>query len=382
MKKFILITIALLLSLSLLTYKFYNEDSIEEVPTKNIKQSSMLSMMIETEVDSGNYQISTSNTWPTDGYIFNSELSKCESGGTLSWDDTNKKVMFEGNNIDKCYVYFDMIPPILLTEYIKTQYTGTQGENNIYYHDSSLTNGAKDNSYRFAGSSNEVNNYICLGSSEATCPDDNLYRIIGMFGNQVKVIRANSIASMKWDNKSSNTWATSNINTYLTETYLPSLGTLAEKIETTTWKVGGNIYESISSKTPTIAYQNEIINPVTANTTDGATEYSAKIGLMYASDYGYAASPSAWSKTLYNYSGSNDNGIAISTINWLFLHKYEWIITRKADGSDQAFLVYGDGTVGAGMVGGSNDIRPSFYLTSSVQYISGSGQESDPIRIN
>ena len=242
MKKFILITIALLLSLSLLIYKFYNEDSIEEVPTKNIKQSSMLSMMIETEADSGNYQISTSNTWPTDGYIFNSELSKCESGGTLSWDDTNKKVMFEGNNIDKCYVYFDMIPPILLTEYIKTQYTGTQGENNIYYHDSSLTNGAKDNSYRFAGSSNEVNNYICLGSSEATCPDANLYRIIGMFGNQVKVIRANSIASMKWDNKSSNTWATSNINTYLTETYLPSLGTLAEKIETTTWKVGGNTW--------------------------------------------------------------------------------------------------------------------------------------------
>lgn len=33
---------------------------------------------------------------------------------------------------------------------------------------------------------------------------------------------------------------------------------------------------------------------VTTNTTDNAIGYSAKIRLMYVSDYGFAAEPSAW----------------------------------------------------------------------------------------
>ena len=48
---------------------------------------------------------------------------------------------------------------------------------NIYYHDSTLANGAGDNSYRYAGSSDSVNNYICLGSDAATCPDLSLIHI-------------------------------------------------------------------------------------------------------------------------------------------------------------------------------------------------------------
>ena len=70
----------------------------------------------------------------------------------------------------------------LLADYVISQYTGTQGDNGIYYHESSLANGAGDNSYRYAGASDSVNNYICLGSDVATCPDANLFRIIGVFG--------------------------------------------------------------------------------------------------------------------------------------------------------------------------------------------------------
>ncbi len=64
-----------------------------------------------------------------------------------------------------------------LADYVISQYTKAQGENNIYYHDSKLTNGAGDNSYRYAGASADVKNYICLGSSEATCIDGNRYVI-------------------------------------------------------------------------------------------------------------------------------------------------------------------------------------------------------------
>ena len=73
-------------------------------------------------------------------------------------------------------------------------YTGTQGANNIYYHDANLTNGAGDNSYRFAGASGEVNNYVCFGST-TPCPENNLYRIIGVFGDKVKLIKSTSVGN-------------------------------------------------------------------------------------------------------------------------------------------------------------------------------------------
>ena len=118
-----------------------------------------------------------------------------------------------------------------LNEYVISQYTGTQGENSLYYHNSSLTNGAGDNSYRYAGASNSVNNYICLGSDEAICPDANLFRIIGVFGAQAKVIRAKSVGNKQWHSSSTpNTWSSSSLNTYLNGEYLTSLGTLADKI--------------------------------------------------------------------------------------------------------------------------------------------------------
>ena len=82
-----------------------------------------------------------------------------------------------------------------LADYVISRYTGTQGGNNLYYHDSALANGAGDNSYRYAGASDSVNNYICLGSDAATCPDANLFRIIGVFGDKTKVIRAKSVGN-------------------------------------------------------------------------------------------------------------------------------------------------------------------------------------------
>ena len=56
---------------------------------------------------------------------------------------------------------------------------------------SKFENGAGDNSYRYAGSSDTTYNFVCFGydSTDGTCPTDNLYRIIGVFGDQVKLIK-------------------------------------------------------------------------------------------------------------------------------------------------------------------------------------------------
>ena len=65
-----------------------------------------------------------------------------------------------------------------------------------------------------------------------------------------------------------------------------------------------------------------------------STTYSAKIGLMYVSDYGYAASPANWSTALYNYDNATNN-------NWMYMGTYEWTISRRSDTTVSAFLVNG-----------------------------------------
>ena len=78
--------------------------------TKIIKKNKdTISMMLEIEAGSGNYEMTTRDSWPTEGYIFNNDLSKCDHGSELSWDDTNKAVVMTGNMSDKCYVYFDKL---------------------------------------------------------------------------------------------------------------------------------------------------------------------------------------------------------------------------------------------------------------------------------
>ena len=263
-----------------------------------------------------------------------------------------------------------------LVEYVKSQYTGTQGENSLYYHDSTLVNGAGDNSYRYAGASESVNNYICLGSDAITCPDANLFRIIGVFGEQVKVIRAKSVGNKQWDTNNSNTWSSSSLNTYLNGEYLTSLGTLKNKIATTTWKVGGDSWSNIVISVPKTAYQYEVGSSASTTTVD------KKIGLMYVTDYYYSASPSAWTLVGYNESDATKDYRAATSTNWLYLGSYEWTISRVSGGTWDAFNVFSTGRVYSDGVADSYVARPSFNLLSSVTYASGSGTSSDPIRIN
>ena len=253
-----------------------------------------------------------------------------------------------------------------LASYITNLYTGTQGENGIYYHDASLTNGAGDNSYRYAGAN--PNNYVCFGSNATPCPTDNLYRIIGVFGDQVKLIKSTSVGKKAWDSNRKNTWSTSSLNTYLNNEFINTFDeTTNGKIAETTWKVGGF---SIDGQPAQTVYQNEINSSPSVNN---------KIGLMYASDYGFAAAPSAWTTNLFNYDGTT-----IKNVNWMFLGVTEWTISRYVDDAYAyaAFIVYKTGNVPRNDVDSAHAVRPVFNLVSSTTYVEGDGTQSSPIRIN
>ena len=259
----------------------------------------------------------------------------------------------------------------------------TSSLTNIYYHNGTITidDGtvidANDNSYRFAGASSAVNNYVCFGSTTTPCPTDNLYRIIGVFGDKVKLIKSTSVGDKEWNSNASNTWSTSSLNTYLNNEFINTFDeTTKGKIAETTWKVGGNTYSKIRDVVPSVAYQNEVVQPDPGEYST-ETEYSAKIGLMYVSDYGFAAVQSAWTSTLYDYDGA-----AIKSANWMYLGTTEWTISRRADRSNNVLYVNNTGNVYSNYVDSACAVRPVFYLSSSVNYASGSGSATDPILVS
>ena len=417
--KIILLVIVSIVSLfGIISYNSKKYSNSININDSNIKNNNMLSMMLETSAGSGEYQESTASSWPTEGYVFNENISKCERGSKLTWDDSKKAVIMSGNEGDKCYVYFDVYVPPSIADYcnngdnlascIKT--FGNQGSeiSNIYIHNASLTNGAKDNSYRYAGPSDTTNNYVCFGydSTDGSCPNDNLYRIIGVFGDEVKLIKydyakstllgtdgdyaqiyngygtnkgqnsKSEIGAYYWNkNTNNNTWSDSRLNTInLNKNYLNKIDEnvtkWSEKISTHTWKVGGNTYSNIADQTAPTAYQNEINSPATNKTVN------AKVGLMYVSDYGYAASSSSWSTALNNYNNAN-----VTANNWMYMGLYEWTLAPRTDYSNRAFRVYDTGIVHGNSVSYNSAARPVFYLKSTIGYGGGSGTAAKPILV-
>ena len=298
------------------------------------------------------------------------------------YNNTNKN--FSGKLIIQKDEYIltaaDVCPGKSLTDCVIAQYTGIKNSN-IYYHDGTIKDSdgnvidAEDNSYRYAGASADVKNYICLGSSDETCPDDNLYRIIGVFGDNnhgikgqhlVKVIKNTSIGDIAWNTTKSNDWASASLNTTLNSTFkTEKLSEFEDKIAEVSWRVSGHSTNNVTAKT---FYTAEITNVTKIHT--------AQIGLMYASDYGFATTQDYWTSHFYSY-----YSVAFNK-DWLYLGKHEWILSPDSSNTKNAWYVVGNGSVNLSSVTNSAAVRPSFYLLSSVKYVSGSGTSSLPIRIN
>ena len=312
-----------------------------------------------------------------------------------------------------------------MAECIATQLYTVDGTNGLHFHDGQGIYGsleAGDNSYRFSGAN--PNNYVCFGpgaESEGTCANDNLYRIIGLFdddkdGNyQIKLIKSDyttsamlgtdgrdyygaysdatsyykgsmdtsTIAAYRWNSvgsAGSNNWSTSEFNTInLNTNYWNYLGTTWQNLITpTTWHLGGM---TSSKNTAKAFYDGERNN---AGYGSNPTTYTDEIGLMYPSDYGYAASPEVWIIDLSGYDNST-----ITANNWMYMGLYEWTITPDSSFSRSVFGVrnsgYGDDAdLGDLSIMGANldhSARPVFYLESNVALQGGSGTSRDPYRL-
>lgn len=166
MKKILIILTVLVLGLIAIFYNNYDNNKVVLTNNSNQKiiNSNTLTMMYETDYDSGEYQVSNDSAWPGDEYIFNETLSKCENGGILNWNNENKKVLLQTNTSDRCYVYFDKYIMLKVISVETTEVTldsvtvsvtasGGAGDIVSYYY--SINNGeyisSSSNSYTFTG---------------------------------------------------------------------------------------------------------------------------------------------------------------------------------------------------------------------------------------
>ena len=359
-----------------------------------------------------NYEESTSNS-----YTFNNLTSNTTFYIKVYVEDSNGRVSSE-------YVTSEETESSFAADYIINNVYTSDGANGLYYHDGvgTYTNASEeagDNSYRYSGAN--PNNYVCFGSDAATCPNDNLYRIIGLFDDDkdgiynIKLIKydyttsemlgtdggyvGDEISSMEenyykgnmntstiaifiWGDDGSyygsNNWNASDLNTInLNTNYINYINNIDTKwvnmIATTTWYLGSMDYENYTSKE---YYEFERSN----NTyDDNPTTDNAKIGLMYVSDYGYAASPENWTTGLTNY-----NNDANRNNNWMYMGSEEWTITTFSTNYYNVYTLYYDGILSGQSAGrgGGNTARPVFYLESSVSITGGTGASNNPYRLS
>ena len=339
--------------------------------------------------------LNISGTSINNSYIFN------ELNSNTNYDITVFALDKNGLYSDEYSLNVSTDNSITLSDLVISRYNGIQGNNGIYYHSDLLSNSAGDNSYRYAGAN--PNNYVCFGSDEVTCPSDNLYRIIGVFDGEVKLIKwdyANSdllgtdgtyssytfnanvysnyggnhltINTYSWYQGGivSDDWNRSNLNLVnLNTNFLNSLGNWINVISIHKWHINGMSY-GVGIGIPALVYNIEVMR-----NSSGAS-YNAKIGIMYISDYAYAVSNNYWTRNLSAYNN-------ITEYNWMHMGMDEWTISYSADADwPSGFYVTNYGSINESRVNSSNyAIRPCFYLNSNVEYASGSGTQSDPIRI-
>ena len=260
--------------------------------------------------------------------------------------------------------------------------------------------------YRYYGAS--PNNYICLDMNGAsTCPDRSLYRIIGSIyeentnTNLLKVIKATPLTDgtttvFSWDTTSSgsnkNNWSTSTLMTLLnsgawwnsTSGSYYNGSTTAITLNFTNkgltsiaqQKINNSIYYLGGWNANTIKVADMYGYERGKNTVSGnPLKWEGKVGLMYPSDYGYAAGMTCTTGTAF---GSYGN---CKAKNWLYNSKtFQWLISPNSENSALAWYVGVTGNVGHINVPlySNGLVSPVFYLKSNTMIKSGTGTSSDP----
>ena len=237
--------------------------------------------------------------------------------------------------------------------------------------------------YRYRGASPK--NYVTFNNE--------VWRIIGVFPvddgtgnieNRIKLIRNASVGTQLWNStqvsstSSYNNWTGATLKTYLNTTYYNTLSNIDEQsmIGNAKYYLGGYTQSTGISKDMMYQYERKISGSNTYYYGTNPNSWTGKIGLMYISDYGYAASDTCTS----NLSSYNDE--TCTSNNWLYNNKKnEWLLPQRSNYSGDVFNIDADGLVGFNSASNNNyAVRPTLYLKYNVQISSGDGTSSNPYK--
>ncbi len=271
-----------------------------------------------------------------------------------------------------------------------------------------------DQNIRYHGSN--PNNYVSFNNE--------LWRIIGVFGNNIKLVRSETLGKLSWDSSESSvnggyginqwgestyedgtTYEGSDLMQYLNKMYYGGTSETCyneQNNQTTTcptnkldetsktlidnhiWNTGAIEW---GKRTDTLAFyqvergtkgkicssRNGCNDTVTRKTT-----WTGYIGLPYVTDWAYASSESVCETNMQKQDSSN--AYICKNNNWMQRSTEAWYLSPNADGwsANNAWYVSGVGYANYNYAANSKAVAPSIYLKSNILIKSGNGTSSNP----
>lgn len=340
-----------------------------------------------------------SSTIPGKDDAYTVEKVVCDNDAVGTWNVEKWGLLV--NNLSKrtkCNVYFKKY--LIADKIIELAQSDTVN----------FANDDPDGNIRYIGVNPD--NYVYFNCSDYTNQSDSTcekWRIIGLFNNitksdgtkenLVKIVKSESIGTIAWDENLSGYWANAtlqqnlNSGTYYTTTLKNDV--TRSKIENVMWNLGAS--STTTDVTAKMFYERER----SANTNnDEISAWTGKVGLIYASDYGYATSggtianrATCLQTALNNWKNSDVSDCKDN--NYLYKSsQVQWLL--NFGNGDRVLNIDIKGKVGytAAFTGKYHvelaitfdnqnvNVYPSLYLKSNISISAGTGSSSDPYQLS
>ena len=366
------------------------------------------------ELATGEFKANTSNQTIT----FNLKIQFPDTGVS---QDSEKGKTLTGEIVVN---YEETATDTLMALYDKETKTNGVSTSGLFIDDT------KDVNLRYTGAT--PNNYVYFGN------DNELWRIVGIFnvtdseGNttrKLKLVRDSALGGYSWDATGNNDygindWTEADLKKELNEDYLDTTLTanktnwynsywdsstqkpvlrqtgtfnyttvIKEKyqnmISNSVWNIGGNSYTDSAPYSINLLTQYNRERDKITYQNSRPTTWTGKVGLIYASDYGYASTYAECHNNLrvgVTYDKATNkwdytNGLC-NTDNWLVKNSWYWTLSLFNNNADGVFRAGGTGTVDDTHACNQYLVFPSLYLKSVIKITSGNGSKSNPYKLN
>ena len=360
-----------------------------------------LNMLNLTDLKEENYDIEGSYVYTKDGELHLTLKGKGQFKGLYICGLTSS---IKENNVVETECSEDSFKANL-ADYITRLYNNeeTRTSNGL------KKDNTEDENIRYYGS--DPNNYVSFNNE--------LWRIIGVFGDNVKLVRKDSLGSLSWDSSESsvndgygiNEWSQADLKNYLNTMYYGGTSitcyggynnktttcptntldnTSKTLIDNHTWNTGAPNYNELYDRTTSSLNTLEFYKAERGNTNgkicssgsrcndtvNRTTEWTGYIGLPYVTDWAYASSENDCNTMIEQsstYKCKNNNWMHHGSDNTWYLSPF-----ASSGSAFNVWFVFGDGRALGNYASSAGAVFPAIYLKSNILIESGNGTSSDP----